>query len=74
MLSGCDVKSECIANQCSCSNGVGSSGAKCPTDGDSKCEGCNDGFKLASDSNSCTGILIQLKTIVTNDNHAYLST
>ena len=59
MLSGCDVKkSECTANQCSCPNGVGSSGAKCSTDGDAKCESCNAGFKLASDSKSCTGILL----------------
>ena len=52
-----DDKSKCIANQCSCDNGVGSSGAKCSTDGDSKCESCNAGFKLASDSKSCTGLL-----------------
>ena len=52
-----DDKSKCEANQCSCADGVGSSGAKCPTDGDSKCESCNAGFKLASDRKSCTGLL-----------------
>ena len=59
-----DDKSKCVANQCSCSNGVGSSGAKCPTDGDSKCESCNVGFKLAADSKSCAGILRRLHVIV----------
>ena len=56
-----DDKSKCTANQCSCPNGVGSSGAKCPTDGDSKCESCNAGFKLASDSKSCTGAFVKLR-------------
>ena len=49
-------KAKCEANQCSCPNGVGSSGAKCLIDGDPKCESCNAGFNLASDSKSCTGI------------------
>ena len=69
-----DDKIKCIANQCSCANGVGSSGAKCPTGGDSKCESCNAGFKLASDSKSCAGTLPRLNVIVSDGNHAYLPT
>ena len=49
-------KAKCEANQCLCPNGVGSSGAKCLIDGDPKCESCNAGFKLASDSKACSGI------------------
>ena len=52
-----DDKSKCEANVCACPNGIGSSGAKCSTDGASTCESCDDGFKLASDSKSCTGVL-----------------
>ena len=64
-----DDKSKCIANQCKCSNGVGSSGAKCLIDGDSNCESCNAGFKLASDK-SCTGMSITFNVLVSGANVA----
>ena len=50
-------KSKCEANECSYHHGVGASEANCSTDGASKCESCDAGFKLASDSKSCTGLL-----------------
>ena len=56
-------KTKCEANQCLCPNGVGSSGAKCLIDGDPKCESCDAGFKLASDSKSCSGMLGRLYLI-----------
>ena len=59
-----DKSKGCIANQCSCPNGVGSYGAKCSSDGDSKCESCNAGFKLASDSKSCEGMLARLHVMI----------
>ena len=67
-------KTKCEANQCSCTNGVGSSGAKCLIDGDPKCESCNAGFKLASDSKSCSGMSIRLHVVITDCCHAYAPT
>ena len=60
-------KSKCEANQCSCVNGVGASEAKCPSGGDSKCESCNPGFKLASEAKSCAGTLLRLRLLVRRD-------
>ena len=74
-VSSCDAwwkvsgdKIKCEANQCLCPNGVGSSGAKCLIDGDPKCESCDAGFKLASESKSCSGIACGLSfTRIDND-------
>ena len=43
--------------QCSCSNGQGTTGADCPSNGQEKCENCNSGYYLYQDTcieNSCT--------------------
>ena len=48
-------KSTCVENVCSCANGVGSSGAKCPVDKAKKCESCKSGFKLSVDNTACEG-------------------
>ena len=37
---------KCVANTCSCLNGIGSTGAKCVSAGANICESCNAGFKL----------------------------
>ena len=50
-----DDNSQCLANVCSCSNGVGASGAACATDGVEMCESCNSGFKLRQDKTACDG-------------------
>ena len=51
-------KSTCVENICSCVNGVASSGAKCPIDEASKCESCNNGFKLSLDNTACNRKLV----------------
>ena len=63
-VSSCDVgwkvsddKAKCIANQCKCLNGAGTSEANCPVDGALKCESCNAGFELNQEKMSCDGTL-----------------
>ena len=53
-----DDESECLANVCSCSNGVASSGDKCATHGGKMCDSCNSGFKLSQDKTACDGICL----------------
>ena len=50
-----DDNSQCLANVCSCSNGVKASGAACVTDGAKMCASCNNGFKLRLDKTACEG-------------------
>lgn len=63
--SGCDLlscntgwtvslnKTECIPNKCLCPNGSASLGAKCPRDGDDRCDSCNPGLALNSNHTAC---------------------
>ena len=62
-------KTKCEANQCSCPNGVGAEEAKCPRDGDVKCESCDPGFKLASGAKACVGTLWRLRLLVLVKTH-----
>ena len=53
-------KSECLANKCSCPNGIASTGAKCVSDQANICESCDDGFKAGKKADitvACTGKL-----------------
>ena len=52
-------KSECVANKCSCVNGVELTGAQCVNDGAKACESCNAGFKLDSASSTCAGMFVE---------------
>ena len=73
--SGCEVsscvtgwtviedKSECVANKCSCVNGVESTGAKCVRDGIESCESCDAGFRLNSANKTCAGMFIRLSML-----------
>jgi len=41
-------KAKCVANVCSCPNGIAPSGEKCPIDGAKRCASCDPGYKLDS--------------------------
>ena len=45
-----DKPKVCKINRCSCSNGVGATGAACPTNGAAKCSSCNAGYLLSGTS------------------------
>ena len=65
--SGCEVsscntgwrvsedKNECLANECSCPNGIASREADCPDDGANRCASCDPGFTLDAGSIACSG-------------------
>ena len=76
-VSSCDVgwkvsedKDKCIANQCKCLNGAGTSEANCPVDGAFKCESCNAGFELNQEKMSCDGTLWRLQERVVGPGRA----
>ena len=46
-------KAKCVANVCSCQNGIAPSGEKCPIDGVKKCASCNTGWRLNSGKTEC---------------------
>jgi hypothetical protein len=45
------INGTCVANTCTCANGIAATGADCPVDGAEICTGCDVGFGL--DSNAC---------------------
>ena len=45
---------ECRANQCTCTDGVGNTGPDCATDGDESCALCNTGYHYVNDPNTGT--------------------
>ena len=49
---------------CHCTNGKPMSGTDCKSDGGSKCEGCNSGFKLRPDKTACDGRLLEQDVLV----------
>ena len=62
-VSSCDIgwkvsedKAKCVANTCSCLNGIASTGAKCVSDRAKICESCGAGFKLTSAGDACAGV------------------
>ena len=63
-------KAKCVANQCKCLNGVGTSKASCPVDGAFECESCNPGFQFNQEKMSCEGMLCPLQTIVVRLNQS----
>ena len=60
-VAGCNAV--CIANKCSCVNGVESTGAKCVRDGIESCESCNAGFRLSSANKTCAGMFIVIVNV-----------
>ena len=50
------ICSSTVAKKCLCSNGVASTGDKCPSDGAKVCEKCNSGFKLTHAFNTAARI------------------
>lgn len=42
-------KKQCVTNQCTCTNGVGSFGYKCPSSNTAHCESCDDLYHLSKD-------------------------
>ena len=50
-----DDNAKCVANTCSCANGIASTGAKCVSDRNKICESCGAGFKLENLRSACTG-------------------
>ena len=51
-------KTKCLANKCSCPNGIAATGAKCVSDEAKICERCNAGFKLDVDKIACAGTVL----------------
>ena len=43
----------CNVVKCSCLNGIGSSGANCPSDGANRCDSCNTGWRVSSNKAQC---------------------
>ena len=70
-----DDKAKCVANVCSCPNGIAPSGEKCPIDGAKKCASCNSGFRLGQDQTACDGTRgdYQLHGIVVESNNSDLT-
>ena len=52
-----------VKKKCTCTNGTPTSGADCPKDGASRCQGCKDGFALNADKTACLNTAPTLATV-----------